>query len=144
MERDEEWGTCLEHLQAIATGCGPELESALLLDLLQRNGAEPNAAPNGDAVVHACKHRLHALRCEYADVSRRAIEAEEQLAEARLRVLRLEARVKHLDTTLQQIHASRWWRVKERCAHCWRPLSRWLGHVRPREQPSPTPDEVRG
>jgi len=143
MEMDEEAGACLEPFQAIATGWGPEVESTLFPDLLERNVADPNAAPNGDAVVNAYKHRLHSLRCEYADARQRAAEADEQLAEARLHILRLEARVKHLDTTLHQIHASRWWKVKEWCARPWRIVSRWLGNVRSREQPFPTPDKVR-
>jgi hypothetical protein len=62
------------------------------------------------------------------------------LAEARLRILRLEARVQHLDTTLRQIHASRWWAVKEWIARPWRIISRRRGHVRPGEQ-APSTDE---
>jgi hypothetical protein len=144
MEMDEEAGACVEPFQVIATGWGPEVESALLMDLLKRSLADSDATYNGDAVVHAYKHRLHSLRCEYADARQRAAEADEQLAEARLRILRLEARVRHLDTTLHQIHASRWWKVKEWCARPWRIVSRWLGRVRSREQPFPTPDKVRG
>ena len=144
MERDEEAGACLEPFQAIPTGWGPEVESALFMDLLKQSLADPDATDNGDAVVHAYKHRLHSLRCEYADARQRAAEADEQLAEARLRILRLEARVKHLDTTLHQIHASRWWKVKEGFARPWRFVSSWLGRVWSREQPFPTPDEVRG
>jgi hypothetical protein len=142
-EIDEAEGAGLGQFQVIATGWSPEVESALLMDLLERSLASPAEAPNCHAVVNAYKHRLHALRGEYADARQRATEAEEQLAEARLRILRLEARVKHLDTTLQQIHASRWWKVKERCAHCWRIVARWLRRIGPCEQPPPLPDEVR-
>jgi hypothetical protein len=135
VEREEDGELCLEQLQAIETGCGPKNESTLLMDLLKRSPGlaqgladptEVHTPPNPLARVNAYKHRLHALRCDYVNVSLRALELEEQLAETRLQILRLEARVQHLDTTLQQIYASRFWKVKERCARCWRTISRWL------------------
>lgn len=125
----------LEQLQVIDTGWGPRGESALLMDLLKgsfglvESLADPTEVhndPNPLANLNSYKHRLHALRCEYADARVRGIELEEQLAEANLRILRLEARVKHLDGTLEQIYASRFWKVKERCARCWRTVLQWL------------------
>ena len=135
LEREEDGNLCLEQLQAIETGWGPKVESALLMELLNRSLgfteslADPTEVQNDCnpfAILNAYKHRLHALRCEYTDTHLRRLELEEQLAEANLRILRLEARVKHLDTTLEQIYASRFWKVKERCARCWRAVSRWL------------------
>ena len=139
VERDQDVELCLEQLQAIETGWGPKVESALLMDLLKRSlglaqsladPTEVHIDHNPLASLNAYKQRLHALRCEYADARLQGIEFEEQsekqLAEANLRILRLEARVKHLDGTLQQIYASRFWKVKDRCARCWRMVSRWL------------------
>lgn len=135
IERKENEEPCLEQLQAVETGWGPRGESALLMDLLKRNlglaesladPTEVQTDPNPQAILNGYKHRLHALRCEYADARLRGIELEEQLAEANLQILRLEARLKHLGTTLEQIYASRFWKVKERCARCWRTVLRWL------------------
>jgi hypothetical protein len=97
---------------------------------------EVHIDPSPLADLNAYKHRLQALRCEYAGARLRGLELEEQLAEARLRIL-------HLDATLTQIYASRFWKVRERlhasplwkikegCARCWRTVSRWLlGHGR--------------
>lgn len=117
----------MDQFQAMATGWAPAVDVGLLTDLLAQelgDAAGELAEEIDGASVSALKHRLHALRCDYAEASRRATEAEEQLAEARLRILRLEARVQHLDTTLQQIHASRWWKLKEWCAPCWRAIAR--------------------
>jgi hypothetical protein len=134
-EREEAGELCLEQLQAIETGWGPRVESDLLMDLLKRSlgltesQADPTEVQhdrNPLASLNAYKHRLHALRCEYADARLRGIELDEQLAEAHLRILRLEARVKHLDTTLEHIYAARFWKVRECCARCWRTISRWL------------------
>ncbi|MHB1423425.1 MAG: hypothetical protein ACYC3I_09580 [Gemmataceae bacterium] len=130
-DKDEQ---VLEQLQAIETGYGPQVESALLLEHLKRGlGLAPSLTdpteahdfPNPLARINAYKHRLHALRCDYANARLRTIELEEQLAEARLRILRLETRVKHLDNVennLQQIYESSWWKVKER-------FSRWFQRI---------------
>lgn len=118
----------LEQLEAIETGWGPQGESALLMELLKQSPelslrlTDPAEVPNGHsplAELNAYKHRLQALRGEYADARLHGIEVEEQLAEARLQILRLEARVKHLDITLQRIFASRFWKFRELCAGCW-------------------------
>lgn len=120
-----------EQLQAIATGCGPEGESALLMDLLTaspglaRSLADPleaHTACNPLALVNSYKHRLHSLRCEYAQAQLRLLEAEEQLAEARLQILDLKAQVKHMDRRLQKIYASLLFRVLRRCVRRWRML----------------------
>jgi hypothetical protein len=132
IRRLEDGETCLEQIHAIETGCGPKAESALLMDLLRRSPGleqwltdpmETKHFPNSLASLNAYKHRLHALRCDYANARLRTIELEEQLAEERLQNLRLEARVKHLDGTLQQIQATKWWKVKECCA-------RWYHWIR--------------
>lgn len=139
IERKENGELCLEQLQVVETGWGPKGESALLMDLLKRSFglveslADPTEVQNVSsplASLNSYKHRLHALRCEYADARVRGIELEEQLAEANLRILRLEAHVKHLDGTLEQIYASRFWKVKERCARCWRTVLRWVPNNR--------------
>ncbi|HTU20967.1 MAG TPA: hypothetical protein VMG10_23145 [Gemmataceae bacterium] len=151
LEQEIVEGPCLEQLQTIDTGWGPKVESAMLIDLLKRSLGlaqgltDPTEVPNDSnphARLNAYKHRLHALRCEYADARVRGIELEEQLAEANLRILRLEARVKHLDGTLEQIYATRLWKVKERCARCWRAVSRWLPRRgRSQTEAAPLPDD---
>jgi len=133
IERNEGEEGCLEQLQVVETGWGPKGETALLMDVLKRSLglaeclADPTEVLKGDnplVSLNHYKHRLHALRCDYADARLRGIELEEQLAEANLRILRLEARVTHLDTTLEQIYASRFWKIKEHCARCWRAVFR--------------------
>lgn len=134
--REEDVELDLEQLHAIQTGWAPKAESASLMDLLKRSLgldqslADPTEIQNGSnplALRNAYKHRLHALRCEYADARLRGIELEEHLAEANLRILRLENRIKLLESMLAQIYASRFWRIKERCARPWRTVKRWLG-----------------
>ncbi|MGH7174517.1 MAG: hypothetical protein ACRELG_29980 [Gemmataceae bacterium] len=147
LEREVDGEFCLEQLQVIETGWGPKVESALLMDLLKQSlGLSKSLADPTEvridrtplASLNAYKHRLHALRCEYADARLRGLELDEQLAEANLRILRLEARVQHLDGTLQQIYATRFWKVKERCARCWRAISRWLpNHDRSQAEAAP-------
>src|SRR5690349_9086602 len=75
--------TAPEQIPALDTGYGPESESALLRDVLTQTNC---AGPNALAVVQAYKHRLQAIRCEYVHVHVRAIELQEQLAEARLQI----------------------------------------------------------
>lgn len=133
--REEDHELALEQLHAIEGSCGPKVESALLMDLLKRSLqitsglADPTEVHNYHnplATLNAYKHRMQAVRCEYVAAHLRTIELEEELAEARLRILRLEARVQHLELTLQNIHASRVWQMRERCARYWRTLTRWL------------------
>lgn len=145
VEQKEDSEAGREPLQAIETEWGSKAESALLMELLKGSpGLPPSFAdltevhidPSPLADLNAYKHRLQALRREYAGARLRGIELEEQLAEARARIL-------YLDTTLAQIYASRFWKARERlhasliwkikegCARCWRTVSRWLlGHVR--------------
>lgn len=137
-EKDSELGR--EPLQAIETGWGPKVESALLMELLKGSlGLPPSLDdstevpidPSPRADLHAYKHRLQALRGEYAASRLRESELEEQLAEAH-------SRIRHLDATLAEIHGSRFWKVRKRlhasrlwkikegCARCWQTVSRWL------------------
>jgi hypothetical protein len=140
VEREEDSELGREPLQAIETGWGPKVESALLMELLKGSLGLPSSFaelnevhvdPSPLADLNAYKHRLQALRSEYAGARLRGLELEEQLAEARLRIL-------DLDTTLAQIYASRFWKFRERlhasllwkikngCARCWQTVSRWL------------------
>src|SRR5262249_17319592 len=104
VENSEE---CLKQLQTIETGWAPEGESALLRDLLTPS--------HGSANRNAYKHRLHALRRDYVNAHLRTLDLEDQLSQARLRILRLEARVQHLSGTLEQMRARLVWKVVERC-----------------------------
>jgi hypothetical protein len=133
--REEDQELVLEHLYAIEGSCGPKVESALLMDYLKRSlqiapgladPAEVHNYHNPLASLNAYKQRMQAVRCEYVAAHLRTIELEEELAEARLRILRLEARAQHLELTLQSIHSSRVWQIRERCARSWRMLSQWL------------------
>jgi hypothetical protein len=123
-----------EPLQALETGWAAESESALLRDFLTRSKKQ---APRGcRARLHAYKHRLHALRCDYAN--------------ARLRVLDLEEQLAHSQLVIQQMRSTRAWRMRERY-HCWRQtLSQWFrrlrspGAGRTNERLASPADEVRG
>lgn len=104
---EESGGSVLEQLQVIETGSGPEIESALLIELLSRSpdlgraladSTEVHSYPHPLSAVNAYKHRLHALRCEYVNLRRRLTE---------------------LENEIEQMRASRCWRLTERC-------SRWL------------------
>jgi hypothetical protein len=121
----------LDQLQAIETGWGPESESALLRDLLARNPelADPlevHNDPNLLARFNAYKHRLRALRCDYANARLRVLDVEDQLAQSRLRGQQLENHVKFLEATLEQMRATRTWRVREQCRRWYRMVSEWL------------------
>jgi hypothetical protein len=122
---------CLEQLQAIETGWGPESESALLRDLLSRSSGladplEVHNYPNPLASFNAYKHRLHALRCDYVNARLRVLDVEDQLTQSRLRGLQLENHVMFLEATLEQMRATLTWRVRERCGHWYRTVSEWL------------------
>ncbi len=106
---------CVEPLQVIETGWGSENESALLRDLLARNKKSVRGR-NSRARLTAYKHRLHALRCDYANARLRVLELEEQWAQAQLQI--------------QQMQATRVWRMRERY-HGWRQtISGWLRRLR--------------
>ncbi|HEY7426969.1 MAG TPA: hypothetical protein VH682_22230 [Gemmataceae bacterium] len=122
---------CLEQLQAIETGWGPESELALLRDLLTRSPgcADPLDVPNDPnslARFNAYKHRLHALRCDYVNARLRVLDVEDRLTQSRLRGQQLENHVKFLEATLDQMRATLTWRVRERCRHWWWTISEWL------------------
>ena len=122
---------CLEQLQAIETGWGPESESALLRDLLAQSleiadPLEVPSYPNPLAGFNAYKHRLHALRCDYVNARLRVLDVEDQLTQSRLRGQQLENHVKFLEATLEQMRATLTWRVRERCRHWYRTVSEWL------------------
>jgi hypothetical protein len=71
--------TCLEQLHLIETGNGTPVETAMLRDTLARS---PEMG-NGLAEVNAYKHRLHGLRCENINLRRRIHDLENQLNEMR-------------------------------------------------------------
>lgn len=130
--------SCLEQLQAIETGSGPKVERDLLVELLARSPglerglADPSEVHNYHnplAGVNAYKHRLHALRCEYVNVRLRIYDLETQLDQSRYRVEVLEKHIRFLDATLEQMCASRAWKLVERCSRWRRSVSRWLSMV---------------
>jgi hypothetical protein len=121
---------CLEQLYLIETGCGPKVETALLVDLLSRNldlaetlvdPSEVHNYHNPLASVNAYKHRLHAIRCEYVSARLRIFDLEAQLDRSRSRVEVLERHVQFLDATLEQMRASRGWKLVEKCSR-WRKI----------------------
>ena len=121
----------LDQLQIIETGCGPQVESALLRDLLSRSPgleeglvdpAEVHSYPNPLAAVNAYKHRLHALRCEFVNVRLLLHELETQLNQSRYRNEVLEKHVRFLDGTLEAMRASRAWKWAEKCSR-WRRIA---------------------
>jgi hypothetical protein len=125
----------LEQLQAIETGSGPKMETALMTDLLARHlgldqvladPVEVHIYHNPLASVNAYKHRLHALRCEYLSARLRIDDLETQLNQSRNRVGTLEKHVQYLDDTLEQMRASRAWKLVEMCSSWRRFLSAWL------------------
>jgi hypothetical protein len=132
---------CLKQLQAIETGWVSEGESALLRDLLTPS--------HGSANRNAYKHRLHALRRDYVNSHLRTLDLEDQLSQARLRILRLEARVQHLSGTLEQMRARLVWKMVERCRRWRRMVPVWLRHLRrlgrsKNERTASSADEVCG
>jgi len=138
--RAEESGEpCLEQLQVIETGCGPKVETALLVDLLSRNlglaetladPSEVHSYHNPLASVNAYKHRLHAIRCEYVSARLHIYDLEKQLNQSRYRVEVLEKHVQFLDATLEQMRASRGWKLVEKCSRWRKIVSGWLGRRR--------------
>jgi hypothetical protein len=127
---------CLEQLQVIETGCGPKVETALLVELLARSpGLGPTLADpfeahnyhNPLAGVNAYKHRLHALRCEFVNVRLRLHELETQLNQSCYHREVLEKHVQFLDATLEQMRASRAWKLVEKISRWRRIVSQWLG-----------------
>jgi hypothetical protein len=142
VKEDESDDPCPEQLRVIETGCGPKVETALLVDLLSRHlemeqcladPVEVHNYHNPLASVNAYKHRLNALRCEYVSARLRIYELETQLDQSQYRVEVLEKQVRFLDATIEQMQASRGWKLVEKCSRWRRIVSGWLGG-RMREQ----------
>ncbi|GEM_PF-3781510 len=93
--------TCLEQLHLIEAGSLPRGETALLRDLLTRSPA----VGNGLAGVNAYKHRLHALRCENINLRRRLYD---------------------LETQLNQMRATRGWKLLEKYRRWRQTVSGWF------------------
>lgn len=111
---------CLEQLHLIEIGSGPRIETTLLRERLARSPglgqelADPTEIQNYShplAGVNAYKHRLHALRCEN---------------------IYLRVRLQELETQLEQIRASRGWKLLEKYRRWRRTVGSWLGK---REEP---------
>jgi hypothetical protein len=93
--------SCPEQLQLIETGDMPRIETAILRDRLARGSEQrPSLAD-----VNAYKHRLHALRCENFS-------------------LRLQ--VHNLETQLNQMRATRGWKLLEKIRWWRRTTLGWL------------------
>jgi hypothetical protein len=121
--QDEDPG--LELLQAIETDSCPQAELALLRQLLHR--ADPidlGNYPDPLADLSACKHRLQAMRGEYINARVRVEELEVELKKSRYEVGRLEKHTQFLQSTLDQMQASRAWRLVEKCSRLRRTVSR--------------------
>jgi hypothetical protein len=124
-------GPGLELLQAIETDSSPRVETALLRQLLHH--ADPTGMPNHAgplADLSACKHRLQAMRCEYISARVRTEELEIELKEARYTIGRLEKHTQFLQSTLDQMRASRAWKVVEKCNRLRRTVSGLFGRGR--------------
>ena len=128
----------LEQLQVLETGCGPKVETTLLMHLLSQSPdldrslvdpAELHGYPNPLAAINAYKHRLHALRCEFVNVRLSLHERETQLHQSRYRNEVLEKHVQFLDATLEEMRASRAWKWVEKCSRWRRIVAGWCGQA---------------
>jgi hypothetical protein len=128
----------LASLQAIETGSSPQVESALLRELLQRSPGllaslvDPTAVHNyrgALAGISAYKHRLQAIRGEYIQARIRAEELEIQLKESRYEIGCLQKHIEYLDGILGQMRASRGWQMVEKCSQLRRSISRLVGRL---------------
>jgi hypothetical protein len=134
-EAGEAW---LERLHVIETDCGPKVERSLLLDLLNRStgfaqsSLDPVEARNDQnplASLNAYKHRLQAIRCEYVSAHLRAETLEARLAESRSAIQQLERDIEFLRFTLDQMLASRAWKLLETCSQWRRWASQLVGRI---------------
>jgi hypothetical protein len=99
---------------------------------------------HGSINRNAYKHRLHALRRDYVNAHLRTLDLEDELSQARLQILRLEARVQHLSGTLEQMRARLVWKVVDRCRRWRRIVGVWLRRLgRSKNERTPA-DEVCG
>lgn len=129
---------CREQLHVIEVGSGPKVEAALLKDLLTRSPdlqqalADPCEVQNYAntlAAVNAYKHRLHALRCEFVNVRLRIYDLETKLDQSCYDREVLQKRIRFLEATLEQMRASRAWKLAEKCSLWSRSLSQRLRRV---------------
>lgn len=108
-------------LQAMETGYRSESEAKLLRDALALtlNATDPLELPNyrtPRAHLNAYRHRLQALRRDYVNVRLRVLEVEEQLTEAR--------------SLIEQMRASRGWKIVEQYRRWRRSISRCFQSLR--------------
>lgn len=119
-----------DQLQVFPMGDGPEIDSAALLEALTPLPENPPpAAPTAAAQLSAYKHRLQAIRSEYVHVHLRAIELDEQLAEARLQIARLENARQYLDDQLHSMRQSRAWQIAARYIHWRQAIAEWFQRI---------------
>lgn len=118
----------LQQFQLIETACGPKAERDLLFEVLSRSPGltqsltdptEVHNYHNPLASVNAYKHRMHALRCEYVTLRLRNDDLETQVSE-------LARHIRFLEATLEQMRASRGWKLVEKCSQWRRSARRWL------------------
>src|SRR5579884_1891706 len=91
----------LEPLHLIEAGSFPRVETAMLKDLLSRGSVQQPSR----AEVNAYKHRLHALRCEN---------------------FTLRIRIHELETRINQMCATRGWKLLEKIRWWRRTVLEWL------------------
>ncbi len=91
----------LEPLHLIEAGTLPRVETAMLKDLLARGSVQRPSR----AEVNAYKHRLHALRCENFS---------------------LRIRIHELETRINQMCATRGWKLLEKFRWWRRTVSGWF------------------
>jgi hypothetical protein len=128
----------LERLHLIETEGGPKVEQSLLVEMLNRSSGFPEylADPaevqnyhNPFASLNAYKHRIQAIRCEFVNAHLRAESLALQLAESRSAIQRLEQHTEYLRFTLEQMQASRAWKLLEKCSGWRRAVSQLIGRI---------------
>ncbi|HEY7309629.1 MAG TPA: hypothetical protein VH643_09760 [Gemmataceae bacterium] len=128
----------LERLQMIETGSSPQIESALLRELLHRSpGLLPNLLDPTEvhnyssalAGISSYKHRLQAIRGEYIHARIRAEDLEVQLKQSRYEIERLQKHIEYLDAIIEQMRASRGWKLVEKCSRLRQTVSSLVGRL---------------
>lgn len=126
-------------LHAIETGSSPQIESALLRELLHRSPgllanltdpAEVHSYAGAPAALNAYKQRLQAIRGEYINARIRAEELETQLKQAQYEIHCLQKHVAFLDGIIAHMRASRGWKLVEKCSELRRSIAARLGRIR--------------
>jgi hypothetical protein len=139
IEQETHEEPCFKQVQIIETNCGPEVESALLRDLLTRSpepgpqledSLETRHSQPALAGVAAYKHRLQSIRTEYVHVLLRSLDLEAQLNEACATIELLEKRVAHFSYELQEMRASRAWKTAENWHRWLQTVSGWFRRFR--------------